>query len=186
LIITGLKGFVLDLDKEAQDAKSISKEVYMWGQTEDIDLKDVTDRLAYLTYVQGALASSLASSIDASRGPLKVLRDAEVQLQPKRNIRRGYELQISTLKNANKPGTDAKIKELETMLRQAEARDESLEREIDLLKRKAIVESETQKWEAVREVSLSQPQSKKLPFFYSMSIFSTERSLLFCPRQRNP
>ncbi|KAF8523061.1 Eisosome component PIL1-domain-containing protein [Hysterangium stoloniferum] len=151
LMITGLKGIVLDLDKEAQDAKSFSKEVYIWGQTEDMDVKDVTDRLAYLTFVQGSLTSTLASAIDSSRGPMKTLRDAEVQLQPKRNIRAGYELQISNLRNANKPGTGAKIKELETMLKQAEARDESLEREIDLLKRKAIVESETQKWEAIRE-----------------------------------
>ncbi|GJJ08835.1 hypothetical protein Clacol_003054 [Clathrus columnatus] len=151
LIITGHKGHILDLDREAQDVQAISKELYIWGQTENSDIKDVSDRLAYLTFVQGGLAASLAASIDASRAPLKALRDAEAQLQPRRNIRTNYELQISRLKNENKPGTGGKIRELETMLSRAEAQDEPLEKEIELLKRKAIVDSETQRWDAIRE-----------------------------------
>ncbi|KAF8521472.1 Eisosome component PIL1-domain-containing protein [Gautieria morchelliformis] len=151
LIITGQKGVVLDLDKQGQDIKAVSKEFYIWGQAEDTDVKDVTDRLAYLTYVQGSLTAALASSLDVSRAPFKALRDAEAHMQPKRNIRANYELQISKLKNEGKPGTEAKIRELENLLRKAEAQDEDLEKEIDLLKRKAIVDSETQKWEAIRE-----------------------------------
>ena len=145
---------MLDLEKQSQDIKAVSKEFYVWGETEDSDVKDVTDRLAYLTYVQGSLAATLASSIDASRAPLKALRDSEAHMQPKRNIRLNYELQISRLRNEGKPGTEAKIRELEQLLKKAEAQDEDLEKEIDLLKRKAIVDSETQKWEAIREVCL--------------------------------
>lgn len=73
-------------------------------------------------------------------------------MQPKRNIRTNYELQISRLKNESKPGTEPKIRELEHLLKKAEMQDEGLEKEIELLKRKAIVDSETQKWEAIREV----------------------------------
>lgn len=143
---------MLDLEKQSQDIKAVSKEFYIWGESEDVDVKDVTDRLAYLTFVQGSLAAALASSLDASRSPFKALRDAEAHMQPKRNIRMNYELQISRLKNEGKPGTEAKIRELESLLRKAEAQDEDLEKEIALLKRKAIVESETQKWDAIREV----------------------------------
>ena len=155
LIITGQKGVVLDLEKQSQDCKAVSKEFYVWGQTEDSDIKDVTDRLAYLTYVQGSLTAALASSLDASRTPFKALRDAEAHMQPKRNVRMNYELQISRLKNEGKPGTEAKIRELEHLLKNAETQDEDLEREIQLLKRKAIVDGETQKWDAIREVCLS-------------------------------
>lgn len=143
---------MLDLEKQSQDIKAVSKEFYIWGESEDVDVKDVTDRLAYLTFVQGSLAAALASSLDASRSPFKALRDAEAHMQPKRNIRMNYELQISRLKNEGKPGTEAKIRELESLLKKAEAQDEDLEKEIALLKRKAIVESETQKWDAIREV----------------------------------
>ena len=155
LIITGQKGVVLGLEKGAQDAKQVSKEFYIWGQAENTDVKDVTDRLAYLTYVQGSLSAALASSLDASRAPLKALRDAEAHMQPKRNVRINYELQITRLKNEGKPGTQQKLRELESMLKKAEKDDEPFEQEIEFLKRKAIVESETQKWQALREVSSS-------------------------------
>lgn len=145
---------MLDLDKESQDIKAVSKEFYVWGQTENSDVKDVSDRLAYLTYVHGSLAATLASALDASRAPLKALRDAEAHMQPKRNIRVNYELQISKLKNEGKPGTEPKIRELMQLLKKAEAQDELLEKEIELLKRKAIVDSETQKWDAIREACL--------------------------------
>lgn len=153
LIITGQKGIILDLEKHAQDAQAVSKELYIWGQTEDNDIKDVVDRLAYLTFVQGGLTATLAASVDASRSPLKALRDAEAQLQPRRNTRNNYELQISRMKNENKLGTEAKIKEFESLLARAEAQDEPLEKEIELLKRKAIIDSETQRWDAIKEVS---------------------------------
>ncbi|KIJ40201.1 hypothetical protein M422DRAFT_75767 [Sphaerobolus stellatus SS14] len=151
LVITGQKGVILDLEKQGQDAQAVSKEFFLWGQTEDTDIKDVSDRLAYLTFVQGSLAQSLASSLDAARAPLKALRDAEAALQPKRNIRNGYELQISRLRNEGKSGTEGKIRELETMLNHAVKADEPHEREVELLKRKALLESEKSKWEAIRE-----------------------------------
>ncbi|KAF8585541.1 hypothetical protein K439DRAFT_1343054 [Ramaria rubella] len=153
LIITGQKGHILSLQTQAQEAKSTSKEFYIWGQTEAADLKDVSDRLAYLTFVQGALAATLASALDAARAPLKALRDAEAHMQPRRNVRVGLELQISKLRNEGKPGTGAKVRELEGMLRRAEEGDEAEEREIEVLKRRAVVESERMKWEAVREAS---------------------------------
>ena len=46
----------------------------------------VTDRLAYLNFVQGSLASSLAQKLDAARSPLKALRDAETS-----QLRKQYE-----------------------------------------------------------------------------------------------
>lgn len=39
-VITAEKGFAIDFDSAARDAKAQSKELYTWGQTEPEDLKD--------------------------------------------------------------------------------------------------------------------------------------------------
>jgi hypothetical protein len=79
------------------------------------------------------------------------LRDKEDSLAARRNIRNNYELQIAKLETSR--GNEKKIKELEELLKRANAEDEPLEKEIQILERKAIRESEHAKWEAIREVS---------------------------------
>lgn len=39
-IVTTQKGIALDLDSVSRDSHAHSKELYLWGQTEDGDLKD--------------------------------------------------------------------------------------------------------------------------------------------------
>lgn len=101
MIITAQKGVSLDFDAAGRDAKTQSKELYLWGQTHDDGIKgksvildlghgsdgsdtnricigciDVTDRLAYLNYVQGALSYTLATEID------KCVPDLKIYLNP--------------------------------------------------------------------------------------------------------
>ncbi|KDQ63684.1 hypothetical protein JAAARDRAFT_53873 [Jaapia argillacea MUCL 33604] len=150
-LITTSKGLAIDFDGASSDSKAQSKELYTWGQSEDPDLKDVSDRLAWLNFIQGTLASSLAAKLDAARTPLKGLRDAEAGLLPRRNIRNGMQLQISRIEHEQAKGMEARIGQLREQLKKAELEDEPLEREIDILKRKALRESEAIKWEALRE-----------------------------------
>ncbi|CDO76633.1 hypothetical protein BN946_scf184868.g47 [Trametes cinnabarina] len=150
-IITAEKGVAIDFDGVGHDARAFSKELYTWGQNEDEDIKDVSDRLAWMNYIQGALAATLAEQIDASRAPLKVLRDAENNLNGRRNIRANLETQISRIEHDQRRGMEQKLAELKRQLRQAEEEDEPLEKEVQLLKRKALRESERLKWEAMRE-----------------------------------
>jgi len=150
-IITTEKGVALDFDGVARDSKAQSKELYTWGQTETEDLKDVTDRIAYLNFVQGSLAGTLSTKLDASRGSLKALRDAEAALAPRRNIRTGMQNQLARIEHDQQKGQEKKIAELKEQLRKAELDDGPQEREIEILKRKAIRESERLKWEAIRE-----------------------------------
>lgn len=94
LIINAQKGVSLDFDAAGRDAKTQSKELYLWGQTQDDGIKgksimldlddcsganclyiecvDVTDRLAYLNYVQGALSYTVALEIDKCVPTLKI------------------------------------------------------------------------------------------------------------------
>lgn len=96
MIVTAQKGVSLDFDAAARDAKAQSKELYLWGQTQDDGIKgesiplgldnggdidrvcigreDVTDRLAYLNYVQGSLSYTLATGIEKCVPTLKFIR----------------------------------------------------------------------------------------------------------------
>ncbi|KAH0590664.1 Sphingolipid long chain base-responsive protein LSP1 [Termitomyces sp. J132] len=150
-IITIEKSVAIDFESIARDAKSQSKELYTWGQAEPADLMDVTDRLAYINFVQGSLASSLASKLDAARAPFKALRDAETAIAPRRNLRAGLQSQIARVEHDQQRGYEKKIAELKEQIHKAELDDQPQEKEIELLKRKAVRESEKLKWEAFRE-----------------------------------
>ncbi|KAG6879710.1 hypothetical protein C0992_012558 [Termitomyces sp. T32_za158] len=150
-IITIEKSVAIDFESIARDAKSQSKELYTWGQAEPQDLMDVTDRLAYINFVQGSLASSLASKLDAARGPVKALRDAETAMAPRRNLLAGLHAQLARVEHDQQRGYEKKIAELKEQIHKAELDNQPQEKEIELLKRKAVRESEKLKWEAFRE-----------------------------------
>ncbi|KIY47032.1 hypothetical protein FISHEDRAFT_75065 [Fistulina hepatica ATCC 64428] len=150
-IITIEKGVAIDYDSVSRDCKAQSKELYTWGQTEDVDIKDVTDRLAFLNFVSGSLAATLASKINGARSPIKALRDAETALAPKRNARISLQNQIARLEHDQKTGYEQKVAELKHHLVRAEAENETAEKEVEIIKRKAVRESEQLKWEAIRE-----------------------------------
>lgn len=108
-----------------------------------------------MNFVQGSLAGTLAIKLNSSRQTLKELRDAENSLAPRRNARAGIENQISRIEHQQEKGMEAKLAQLREQLSRAQSEDEALEKDILLLKRKAVKESETEKWNALREVSMS-------------------------------
>ena len=100
------------------------------------------------------MTSTLSTKLDSARGPLKALRDAEANLQPRRNIRAGIQNQINRLEHDTQhKNKDKQIADLREQLRKAESDDHQLELEVEILKRKAVRESEQIKWDAVREVT---------------------------------
>ncbi|KDQ13701.1 hypothetical protein BOTBODRAFT_55936 [Botryobasidium botryosum FD-172 SS1] len=153
LTISAQKGVALDLSGLGRDSQMFSKEYYHWGQEQGEDLKDVTDRLAYLNFVSGSLASQLAQSLEHSRNSLKMIRDAENALIPRRNARAALQAQITKLEHdgGRAPGADKKIAELRAQLDNANRDDEHQERELEDIKRRAILDGETAKWDAFRE-----------------------------------
>lgn len=113
----------------------------------------VSDRLGWLTYTHGALASSLANKVQEARTPFKVLRAADNGLAPRRAIRANIENQISKLEHDNQKHNQHRIAELKDQLHKAEQDDLDNENEVEVLKRKALRETEEKTWEAIREVS---------------------------------
>ncbi|KAH7104150.1 Eisosome component PIL1-domain-containing protein [Auriculariales sp. MPI-PUGE-AT-0066] len=152
LMITASKGVSLDHQAVARDTQAFSKELYAWGQKEKDDLKDVSDRLAWINFTHGTLEANLGSAFEAARAPLKAVRDAETALHPKRNIRKGINLQIQQIKNESKsPQAADKIAELQLRLQKLEAEDGQAERDVEIEKRKALNAMESKKWAAIRE-----------------------------------
>ncbi|KAI0004322.1 Eisosome component PIL1-domain-containing protein [Russula compacta] len=150
-IITAGKGVALDFDGLSRDARAQSKELYLWGQKEHSDVKDASDRLAFLNYTSGSLASTLSVKLNTARTPLKELRDSEVTLVQRRNVRNGLEYQISRVENGQERGYEKRVAELKEQLAKAESDDEPIEKQHEILLRKALKESELQKFQALRE-----------------------------------
>lgn len=154
LIITAQKGVALDYQAVGRDTKALSKELFTWGQREKDDVKDVSDRLAWINFVHGGLTTTLGQAIESSRAPLKAVRDAEENIFPRRNLRKGIHLQIQQIRAESKSSqAEKKIAELTAQLKKLEADDDSAERELEILKRNALRESEARKWQALREYS---------------------------------
>lgn len=84
---------------------------------------------------------------------MKALRDAETAIAPRRNIRAGMQTQLARIEHDQQRGMEKKLAEVKDQIKKAELDDQAQEKEIELLKRKAIRESEQLKWEAFREVS---------------------------------
>ncbi|KAI0307812.1 Eisosome component PIL1-domain-containing protein [Multifurca ochricompacta] len=150
-IITAEKGVALDFERLSRDAQAQSKELYTWGQNEESDVKDVSDRLAFLNYITGSLASTLSVRLDAARTPLKELRDNEVALTQKRNVRAGLQNQIERLEHSQERGYEKRLTELKEQLVRAESDDGPAEGEHEILVRKTMKESERLKFQALRE-----------------------------------
>jgi len=150
-IITAEKGVNLDVESLSRNTLAQSKVLYMWGKQEQLDVKDVSDRLGFLNYVAGSLASTLAGNLDAARAPLKELRDKEVTFNQRRNVRVGLQNQIGRLEHSQEKGLEKRIAELKEQFAKAEKDDEPIEKEHEILLRKALKESEQQKFQALRE-----------------------------------
>ncbi|KAH9022977.1 Eisosome component PIL1-domain-containing protein [Lactarius pseudohatsudake] len=150
-IVTAEKGVSLDFESLSRDAKAQSKELYTWGQQEEADVKDVSDRLAFLNFIAGSLSGTLAMKLDAARAPFKALRDDEVALTQRRNVRVSLQNQIARLEHSQEKGSERRIAEVKEQLAKAEKDDEPAERDHKVLLRKALKESEQEKFQALRE-----------------------------------
>jgi hypothetical protein len=150
-IITAEKGVALDYATLSRDAQSQSKELYLWGQQEQPDVKDVSDRLGFLNYIAASLATTLSQKLVTARLPLKELRDNDAAFVQRHSIRTGLEQQISRVDNSREKGYEKRLAELQEQLAKAKSDDEPADKQHDILLRKALRESEQGKFQALRE-----------------------------------
>jgi hypothetical protein len=112
---------------------------------------------AYLLSIFYSIGPWCIDCFHRSRTAWKHVRDAEADIVPRRTIRQNFKNEIGRVREIQASGRggnlDTKLQQLETQLKKAEADDAPLEKELDLLRRAAIKESEAMKWKAFREVS---------------------------------
>ena len=138
--------------------------------------------MAFLNYVSGSLASTLAVKLNAARTPLKSLRDNETALTARRNARAGLQNQIARLEHGQEKGYEKRVAELNDQLAKAERDDEPFEKEHQILIRKSLKESEQLKWEALREVGFS----TSILFLFSLTSRSSVSMARSCPFSLKP
>jgi hypothetical protein len=108
--------------------------------------------LAFLNFTAGSLATTLSAKLNTARLPLKELRDNEAALAQKRNILAGLEQQVSRVESSQEKGSEKRLAELKEQLSKARNDDEIAEKQHGIILRKALKESELQKFQALREV----------------------------------
>ncbi|KZO95012.1 hypothetical protein CALVIDRAFT_538488 [Calocera viscosa TUFC12733] len=146
LVITSEKTLSLAFESVAQASRNHSRDLYLWGQEQEQDVKDVSDRLAWLNFTSGALASQLGTALGGeARGPLKQLRDAEQLLAPRRAARAAAQAQLQRAK------MEQERAELTAALKQGEAEDAELEGRVARARREGVREAERAKWLAVAQ-----------------------------------
>jgi len=84
------------------------------------------------------------------------------------------QIQLAKLEHDQQRGAEKKMAELKDQIRKAEIDDQAQEKEVELLKRKAVRESEHLKWEAMREVSV-----QRYPLHFILRVLSVRGETRF-------
>ncbi|EJT97931.1 hypothetical protein DACRYDRAFT_102203 [Dacryopinax primogenitus] len=146
LLITGEKTLGLAYESAAQAGRNHARDLYFWGQEQETDVKDVTDRLAWLEYNSCTLSAQVGTVLSGdARAPLKQLREAEQLLAPRRAARQAAEFQLQRTQ------TQREKDKIIAGLRQAAAQDAELEARVARASREGVREEERAKWRARRE-----------------------------------
>jgi hypothetical protein len=108
--------------------------------------------LGFLHYIAGELSKTLSAKLESARTPLKELRDDDAALSQKRNVRAGLENQIARIERGKERGYEKRVAELREQLAKAESDGEPAERQHEILVRRALKDSERERFQAFREV----------------------------------
>ena len=69
----------------ARERRETAKQLSLWGEENDEDVSDVTDKLGVLIYEIGELEDQFIDKYDQYRITLKTIRNIEASVQPSRD-----------------------------------------------------------------------------------------------------
>lgn len=122
------KNVMRAIELTARERREVAKQLSVWGEENDEDVSDVTDKLGVLIYEIGELEDQYTDKYDQYRITLKSIRNIESSVQPSRDRKQKITDEIAHLKY--KDPQSPKIEVLEQELVRAEA--ESLVAEAQL------------------------------------------------------
>lgn len=145
------KNVMRSVELVARERREVAKQLSSWGEENDDDVSDVTDRLGVLIYEMGELEDQFIDKYDQYRVTLKSVRNIEASVQPSRDRKQKITDQIAHLKY--KEPNSPKIIVLEQELVRAEAESLVAEAQLSNITREKVKAAFNYQFDAIREHS---------------------------------
>ena len=145
------KNVLRSIELVARERREVAKQLSVWGEDNDDDVSDVTDKLGVLIYEIGELEDQYIDKYDQYRLTLKSIRDIEGSVQPTRERKQKITDEIARLKY--KDPQSPKIAVLEQELVRAEAESLVAEAQLSNITREKFKAGFNYQFDATRELS---------------------------------
>lgn len=145
------KNVMRAVELTARERRETAKQLLSWGETNDADVSDVTDKLGVLIYEMGELEDQFVDKYDQYRITLKLVRNVEALVQPSRDRKQKLTDEIAHLKY--KDAELPKILVLEQELVRAEAELLVAEAQLLNITREKLKAAFNYQFDAVRELA---------------------------------
>ncbi|VEU21121.1 DEKNAAC102083 [Brettanomyces naardenensis] len=145
------KSLERSMEVVANERRLVAKQLSLWGEDNDDDVSDVTDKLGVLLYELGELEDQFIDKYDLYRITLKSIRDIESSVQPSRNRKQKITDEIAHLKY--KDPQSPKIPVLEQELVRAEAESLVAEAQLSNITREKLKAAYLYQCDSLREFS---------------------------------
>ena len=145
------KNFMRAVEVTSRERKDVARQLSAWGEGNEDDISDVTDKLGVLIYEIGELEDQYIDKYDQYRITLKSIRDIESSVQPSRNRKQKITDEIALLKY--KDLQSAKIPVLEQELVRAEAESLVAEAQLSNITREQLKAAFNYQFDATRELA---------------------------------
>lgn len=145
------KNLMRSVEITAGERKDVAKQLSLWGEGNDDDISDITDKLGVLIYEVGELEDQFIDRYDQYRITLKSIRDIEGSVQPSRERKQKITDQIAYLKY--KDPQSPKINVLEQELVRAEAESLVAEAQLSNITREKLKTAFNYQFDSIREHS---------------------------------
>ncbi|CUM66184.1 uncharacterized protein PRCAT00003842001 [Priceomyces carsonii] len=145
------KNVMRAIELTARERRDVAKQLSAWGETNDDDVSDVTDKLGVLIYEIGELEDQYIDKYDQYRITLKTIRNIESSVQPSRDRKQKITDEIAHLKY--KDPQSPKINVLEQELVRAEAESLVAEAQLSNITREQLKAAFNYLFDGTRELA---------------------------------
>lgn len=145
------KNVMRAIELTARERRDVAKQLSAWGEENDDDVSDVTDKLGVLIYEIGELEDQYIDKYDQYRITLKTIRNIEASVQPSRDRKQKITDEIAHLKY--KDPQSPKIPVLEQELVRAEAESLVAEAQLSNITREKLKAAYNYQFDATRELA---------------------------------
>ncbi|KAM0786658.1 hypothetical protein ACM66B_002107 [Microbotryomycetes sp. NB124-2] len=147
LAIKAGSAVVSDYEALSRETTTYSKHLFLWGQeAQGNDLKDVSDRLAWIEFETAKLFKEHARRVDQARSALKDVRNFENELVPKRKNKAALQAKLATTKSSSE------LKRITSEIDQLDSELAPADNTLESLKRTKLHESFSLQLQAQREL----------------------------------